>query len=70
MAKNNRLGRAIRDKRDALGMTQGALAKSARTTNVTVCRIEKGKQIPDRPLAARLSRALGIDVDSLIGGAA
>lgn len=54
----------IRELRTAHGLTQDQLATRAQTTQPTVSRIEKGeiKDRPDRPLAARIARVLGVEL--------
>lgn len=54
----------IRELREAHALTQTELAKRAQTTQPTMSRIEKGeiKDRPDRPLAQRIARVLGVEL--------
>jgi transcriptional regulator with XRE-family HTH domain len=54
----------IRELREARALTQTVLAKLANTTQPTMSRIEKGeiKDRPDRALAVRLARVLGVEL--------
>jgi transcriptional regulator with XRE-family HTH domain len=52
----------IRELRESRALTQTQLARMAGTTQPTISRIEKGEieKRPDRPLAARIARALSV----------
>lgn len=54
----------IRELREARALTQTVLAKLAHTTQPTMSRIEKGeiKDRPDRALAVRPARVLGVEL--------
>lgn len=54
----------IRELRESRALTQTQLAKLAGTTQPTISRIEKGEieKRPDRPLAARIARALAVSL--------
>jgi transcriptional regulator with XRE-family HTH domain len=54
----------IRELREAHALTQTELARRAHATQPTMSRIEKGeiKDRPDRPLAQRIARALGVEL--------
>lgn len=52
--------------RSKRGLTQAALAKAARTTQPHVADLESGKHGGSLEIMARLAKALGISVDSLV----
>lgn len=62
------LGERIRLKREWLGMTQKDLAKALGVTPQYISVLEKDKRIPSLPLAVRLARQLGVNVDYLATG--
>ncbi|EFF91661.1 helix-turn-helix domain-containing protein [Streptomyces sp. e14] len=51
-------GKAVRDRRTALGMTQSRLAARAGMTQAAVSRLEHGGSTPTIPLLERLAAAL------------
>jgi transcriptional regulator with XRE-family HTH domain len=51
-------GKAIRDRRTALGMTQTQLAARAGMTQAAISRLEHGGSTPTIPLLERLAAAL------------
>ncbi len=51
-------GKAVRDRRTALGMTQTQLAARAGMTQAAVSRLEHGGSVPTIPLLERLAAAL------------
>ncbi len=56
------LGRAIRDRRLALGLSQVELATRAGMTQPALSRLEAGGVIPTIPLLDRISAALDADL--------
>ena len=52
------VGKNIRARRVSLGITQTDLAKSAKISNITLNRIEKGKQAPQGASLAMIAEAL------------
>ncbi|WP_073950740.1 helix-turn-helix domain-containing protein [Streptomyces kebangsaanensis] len=52
------LGKAVRDRRTALGMTQTQLAARADMTQAAISRLEQGGATPTIPLLERLATAL------------
>ena len=66
MAKG-RLGRALRRRREAAGLTQEQLGKNAGVTGAYISMIERGeKQSPSIPVLKRLAKALGVPVTGLL----
>ena len=57
----------VRRLRQAAGMTQAQLASAADVADATISRIERGRLMPPVELAQRLSRALDVGVDDLLG---
>lgn len=53
------LGREVRLRREALGMTQAQLAQAAGLQQPAVARFEAGGTMPTLPLLERLAAALG-----------
>ncbi|MGN9793640.1 helix-turn-helix transcriptional regulator [Streptomyces sp. OZ13] len=53
------LGRGVRERRVALGMTQDQLARAAGLQQPSVARFEAGGTMPTLPLLERLAAALG-----------
>lgn len=53
------LGREVRERRVALGMTQDQLARAAGLKQPAVARFEAGGTMPTLPLLERLAAALG-----------
>lgn len=58
-------GRKVRDRRQAVGLTQIQLAEAADTTQGTISRIEVGDIGPSDELKWRLAGALGLTVELL-----
>ena len=56
------LGRAVRDRRLALGLSQVELATRASMTQPALSRVEAGGVIPTIPLLERISAALDADL--------
>lgn len=54
------LGRAVRERREALGMTQAQLAEAAGLQQPAVARFEAGGTMPTLPLLERFASALGL----------
>ncbi|QXE36347.1 helix-turn-helix domain-containing protein [Streptomyces sp. GMY02] len=52
------LGRAVRERREALGMTQAQLAEAAGLRQPAVARFEAGGTMPTLPLLERIAAAL------------
>ena len=60
------LGRRIRRRREAAGMTQEALARMADIGRVTLVRLEKGERSPRFKTLDALAAALGVRVSELL----
>lgn len=59
-------GAAIRHRREALGMSQGALAAAIGLTNQGhMSRIEAGKAQPSPPKLRQIADALGVEVEDI-----
>jgi ribosome-binding protein aMBF1 (putative translation factor) len=56
------LGKAVRDRRLALGLSQAELAMRAAMTQPALSRLEAGGVIPTIPLLDRISAALDADL--------
>jgi ribosome-binding protein aMBF1 (putative translation factor) len=56
------IGRAVRDRRQALGMSQTELAARAGMTQPALSRLEAGGVVPTIPLLERISAALDADL--------
>ncbi|MFI6587302.1 helix-turn-helix transcriptional regulator [Embleya sp. NPDC050493] len=52
------LGRAVRDRRTELGISQSELGKRADMTQPQISQLELGGTVPTLPLLARLAKAL------------
>jgi transcriptional regulator with XRE-family HTH domain len=61
-----RLGRTLREARDAVGLTQRAVATKAGIGDKYLSRIERGLTTPSLLVAQRLSAALGVGLDQLV----
>jgi len=61
------LGERVRSAREAVGMTQQALASAAGIGRVTLVRIEKGEQSPRYETLMALGKALGRPFGELVG---
>lgn len=55
----------VREGRETLGLTQGALAARCGVSRQTINAIETGRYLPSLPLAFRLARVLGVRVEEL-----
>jgi len=60
-----RLDNRVREKRLALGMTQGDLAATVGVSRQSINSIERERYIPSLPLALRFARVFGCTVDEL-----
>jgi transcriptional regulator with XRE-family HTH domain len=67
-AHENRMGYAIRRRREALRLTLKEVAARAGTTPAAVSHIERGIRKPSAEMVARLARALDCSVDDLLMG--
>ena len=56
----------LRERREALRLTQAALAAKLGTSKFVLSRIESGGTLPTLPLAARIERELGIPASSWV----
>lgn len=56
------IGRAVRERRLALGLTQIELAASAGMTQPALSRLEAGSVVPTIPLLERISAAIDADL--------
>jgi transcriptional regulator with XRE-family HTH domain len=59
------VGKNIRSRRGALGLSQTALAKSAKISNITLNRIEAGKQAPQGASLQMIADVLGCSPEDL-----
>jgi transcriptional regulator with XRE-family HTH domain len=62
------LGQRIRDRRQALKLTQQELAKALKVTPQHISAIEKDKRVPALTSLARLAEELGVTIDYLATG--
>jgi transcriptional regulator with XRE-family HTH domain len=62
------LGQRIKERRQALGITQQSLATSTRITIQHISAIEQNKRVPSIGLLIRLSERLTVSLDYLIIG--
>jgi transcriptional regulator with XRE-family HTH domain len=60
-------GEILREKRKAKGWSQSKLAKKANTCTSAISGYEIGRSVPSLYLACDLARALGCEVEELIG---
>ena len=60
-----RLANSLKDKRTALGLTQGELAERVGVTRKTVNTVENGVFVPSALLALKLAAALDEPVEGL-----
>ena len=58
-------GRAVRERREARGLTQAMLGKVCDTTQQTINRIEQGQTIPRDRLKVVIAARLGMPVGEL-----
>lgn len=66
MSMNERaqLAALIRERRDALGLTQGQLADRAGTTRQTISNVETAATVPQQAILLRITEVLGISPQS------
>ena len=63
-----RVGRMIKQLREAKGMSQKALAERVKVTDAYIAMIETGKRKnPSLPVLRRLAKVLGVDLAELLG---
>jgi transcriptional regulator with XRE-family HTH domain len=65
--KTENLAGNVRKLREEAGLTQEQLAERSSIANATVSRIERGRINPSTSLIAKLSAALHVSVDDLLG---
>jgi transcriptional regulator with XRE-family HTH domain len=58
--------RTLRRLRTEGGWSQRTLARRAKTSDATICRLERGEQEPTLPLTRQLARALGLPLRDLV----
>lgn len=56
----------IKDRREALHLTQQELGEKASVSRVSIARYESGERIPDVDVAVRIASALGCTVNDLV----
>lgn len=56
----------IKEKREAMGMTQKALAERVGVTPAQMCMIETGKRLPSLTVALRIASAMETTVEELM----
>ena len=61
-----RLGMKLKTLREAKGVSQAALAKTAKLTREHVNRLEAGRHGPTMAVLQRLAKALGVSVPTLL----
>ena len=66
MRGRHTLGQRIRRLRNAAGLSQDALARTAGIGRVTLVRFEKGEQTPRYKTLGAIARALGVRVSELL----
>jgi transcriptional regulator with XRE-family HTH domain len=66
MKNSNRLGQTVRSQREALGLTQRALAQKLGVEASHVAFIESGRRKPSLKLVAHLADTLGVDRQKLL----
>lgn len=59
------VGKNVKDKRNAKGMTQAVLSQKTGVGTSMLCQIEKGTKIPSLGVALSIAKALGCTVDEL-----
>lgn len=62
------LGRAIRERREALGLSQEELAHGADVSRVYLGSLERGAQVASIEVVERIARALSASVPELLNG--
>ncbi len=61
------VGKAAREARARLGLTQAEVAAMVDMNPMVYSRVERGKRVPSTGMPRRLSRALRISTDALLG---
>jgi len=62
------LGERIREKREALNLTQEELAKVLEVSPQHISVVEKDKRVPSLSFLTRLAEKLGVSIDYLVSG--
>lgn len=63
-----RMGKLLKERREATGLTREQLAKKAKVTTAYVSMIEAGKRkSPSISVLQRLAKALGVPMTELLG---
>lgn len=62
------LGQRLKNRREALKVTQRQLAENLKVTPQHISAIEQEKRIPSLPFLAKLAEELGVTIDYLIAG--
>lgn len=62
----NRLGHFIKDRREALGFSQRALARKAKISHTAINKLEAGETTPTTETIEALSTALGLPLSDLL----
>ncbi len=57
------LENSVRERRQALGLTQAELGEAVGVSRQSINAIEQGKYIPSLPLALQLARVFGVGTD-------
>lgn len=57
------LENSVRERRQALGLTQAELGERVGVSRQSINAIEQGKYIPSLPLAIQLARVFGVGTD-------
>ena len=60
------IGKNIKDKRCAIGMTQKELAEAVGVEQSMICQIERGTKTPSMPLGKQIADVFGCSIDSLL----
>src|SRR5688572_22736204 len=56
---------SLRERREAIGLSQADLAERASVSRATIGAVEQGRQVPAADAAVRIARALGTTVEAL-----
>ena len=67
-AETLRRGQQIREARGRTGLTREQLAVSVGVSVSTIVRLENSYQLPNAESLARITAAVGISLDALLGG--
>jgi len=62
------LGLRLRERREALKLTQQDLASALGLTPQHISAIEQDKRVPSLPCLAKLAQELGVTIDYLVAG--